>query len=188
MRHKKTRLQLGRFGAWRRATLKSLARSLLINQSIRTTKARAFAVKPLVDKLITLGKLNNLAAKRRAFEILQDHKLVGLLFNDIALRFTNRSGGYTRVLNLGTRRGDNAEIAVLEFVEIKKKERKRLKKTKEVKPDSQEAAPEVVKEKPAEEKKHEVKVVEMEKPHNLKPSNKYLGGLRSIFKKKSDSL
>jgi large subunit ribosomal protein L17 len=188
MRHKKKRLQLGRFGAWRRATLKSLARSLIIHQSIRTTKSRAMAVKPLIDKLITLAKLNNLAAKRRVFKILQDHKLVNLLFNDIALRFTTRPSGYTRILNLGARRGDNAQIVVLELVEIKKKERKRLKKTKEPKLETQEATPEVVKEKPVEEKKHEIKVAEMEKPHNLKPPKKFLGGLRNIFKKKSDSL
>jgi large subunit ribosomal protein L17 len=188
MRHKKKRLQLGRFGAWRRATLKSLARSLFIHQSIRTTKSRAMAVKPLIDKLITLAKLNNLAAKRRVFKILQDHKLVNLLFNDIALRFATRQSGYTRILNLGPRRGDNAQVVLLELVEIKKKERKRLKKTKDQKLETQEATPEVIKEKPAEEKKREVKVVETEKPHNLKPPKKFLGGLRSIFKKKSDSL
>ncbi len=190
MRHKKKRLQLGRFGAWRRATLKSLARSLFIYQSIRTTKARAQAVQPLVDQLISLAKENNLAAKRRAFKILQDHRLVNLLFNDIALRFTNRPGGYTRILNLGARRGDNAELAILELVEIKKRERKPVKKSKEAKPEPQAASQEVIEEKPAEERKPKAKAAEKERPplRQKEPPKKFLSGLRSIFKKKSDSL
>lgn len=203
MRHSKKRLQLSRFGAWRRATLQSLARSLFIYQSIRTTKHRAKAAQPLVEKLISLAKENNLAARRRAFKILQDHRLVGLLFNDIALRFTNRKGGYTRVLNLGSRRGDNAEMAILELVEIKKKERKHPKKAKEAeaqaavekRPEAKEkpeAAKEklVAKEKTAEEKKPESKPKEKEKPpiHKKEPTKKFFGGLRSIFKKERDSL
>ncbi|MFH0738638.1 MAG: 50S ribosomal protein L17 [Candidatus Omnitrophota bacterium] len=178
MRHAKKRLQLGRFGAWRRATLKGLARSLLIYQSIRTTKARAMAVKPLVDQLISLAKENTLSSRRRAFKILQDHRLVSMLFSDIGPRFDKRTGGYTRVLNLGPRRGDNASLAILELVEIKKKERKHPKKAlKETQP---EAGP--VKDKPAQEEKTEKPPV----PKKVSPK-KFLGGLRSIFKKERGS-
>jgi len=195
MRHSKKRLQLGRFGAWRRATLASLARSLFIHQSIRTTKSRAKAAQPLIEKLISLAKENNLAARRRAFKGLQDHSLVNLLFNDIAPRFSARPGGYTRVLGLGPRRGDNAEMAVLELVEIKKKEKKSAKKAKAPEAQAQleksKAVPEkpAATEKPAEEKKPEARPKEKEKPPIKKePSKKFLGGLRSIFKKERDSL
>ena len=197
MRHSKKRLQLGRFGAWHRATLNSLARSLFIYQSIRTTKTRAKAVQPHVEKLISLAKENTLSARRRAFKVLQDHRLVNLLFTDIAPRFAERKGGYTRVLNLGPRRGDNADMAVLELVEIKKKEKKHPKKLKAAEPQAQgeklEAAqekPHAAKEKPAEEKKQEPKAKEKEKPpiHTKEPTKKFFGGLRTIFRKKSDSL
>lgn len=185
MRHSRKRLQLGRFGAWRRATLFSLARSIFIYQSIRTTKSRAKAAQPLIEKLISLAKENTLAAKRRAFAVLQDHRLVNLLFTDIAPRFSTRKGGYTRVLDLGPRRGDNAEMVVLELVEIKKKEKKAARKAKAAEAGVQPAAPQ----KPAEEKKPEAKPKEKEKPPVKKePPKKFLGGLRSIFKKERDSL
>ncbi|MBM3254962.1 MAG: 50S ribosomal protein L17 [Candidatus Omnitrophica bacterium] len=198
MRHTRKRLQLGRFGAWRKATLKGLARSLFIYQSIRTTKARAMAVKPLVDQLISLAKENTLAARRRSFKILQDHRLVSMLFSDIGPRFDKRKGGYTRVLNLGPRRGDSASMAILELVEIKKKERRHPKKALkgaqpeavDKRPEPAKEATEPIKEKPAQEKKAEVKTKEREKPpiQKKEPTKKFLGGLRSIFKKERDSL
>ncbi len=126
MRHRKARFQLNRFTSWRKATLISLAKSLFIHQSIKTTKTRASAVKPLVDKLIGLAKENTLAAKRRAYKILGDHKLVSLLFSDMASRFLQRQSGFTRILNLNNRRGDNARMVILELTEIKKKEVKKL--------------------------------------------------------------
>jgi len=161
MRHRLKRLQLNRNTSWRKATLKSLARNLLIQQSIKTTKTKAKAVKPLADKLISLAKLNTLSARRRAFSILGEHRLVSLLFNDIGPRFKDRIGGYSRIISLGARRGDSAELVILELTEIKKKE---LKKPK---------TDVAVKQKP---------------PITKKPPKKFLGGLRNIFKKKSDSL
>lgn len=187
MRHKRARLQLNRFTSWRKATLKGLARNLLIRQSIRTTAAKAKAAKPLAEKLISLAKLNTLSAKRTAFKMLGDHRLVSLLFGDIGPRFTNRTGGYTRILNLGVRRGDNAKLVIWELTEIKKKEIKKPKKEKEVKPEEKEA---VVPEKPsAGEQKPKTGVATKEKPPIVKkPSKKFLGGLRNIFKKERDSL
>lgn len=183
MRHRKKRLQLNRFTSWRKATLLSLARNLLIHQSIRTTKVKAMAVKPLIEKLITLAKENTLAAKRRAYKILGDHKLVSILFNDMGLRFNNRTGGYVRILNLGPRRGDSAKLAILELTEIKKKEIRKPKKEEEKKP-----LP--AKEKPVEKIKPrtETAVKEEKHPEKKKPLKKFLGGIRSIFKKERDYL
>lgn len=192
MRHKKSKFQLNRFTSWRRATLKSLVKNLLIHQSIRTTKTRARAVKPLVDKIITLGKDNSLSAKRAAYRILGDHRLVSLLFTDIAPRFNNRDGGYSRLLNLARRRGDNAEMVILELTEIKKKEYKKIKKEKAAQPEDSEK-PQI----PAEEKiitdeskpKTETSVKEEKKPpHAKKPMKSFLDGIRNIFKKERDSL
>lgn len=178
MRHRKARYRLNRFTSWRAATLTSMAKNLLQHERIITTKNKAMAVKPLIEKLITLGKENSLAARRRAFQFLQDHKLVSLLFADIAVRFNARSSGYTRILGFGSRRGDNAAMVILELTEVKKKEPKKHKKEKEeAKPDKEERR-EVIKEKTSEEKP----------PISKKPDKKFLGGLRNIFKKKSDSL
>jgi large subunit ribosomal protein L17 len=190
MRHRKAKFLLNRFTSWRKATLVSLAKNLLIHQSIRTTLAKASATKPFVDKLISLARDNSLAAKRQAYKILGDHKLVSLLFNDIALRFTNRTGGYTRILRLGQRRGDNAQLVILELTEIKKKERKKPKKEKEKEIKvPEEKKPEEIKEKLVEEKKPQAEVAVKEKPPiTKKPTKKFLGGLRKIFKKERDSL
>lgn len=181
MRHRKKRLQLNRFTSWRRATLISLARNLFTHQSIRTSKTKAKAVKPVIEKLISLAKLNTLTARRRAYITLGDHQLVSLLFNDIGQRFQNQPGGYTRTLGLGVRRGDNAEMVILELTQIKKKEPGKPKKEKEIKVTPTEF--------PAEEKKVKTEVLVKEKPPlSQKPSKKFLGGLRKIFKKERDSL
>lgn len=92
MRHKIKKFQLNRFTSWRKSTLKSLARSLLIHQSIKTTHLKAQAVKPLVERLISLAKLNTLTARRQAAKILNDHKIVSLLFNEIGPRFAKYQG------------------------------------------------------------------------------------------------
>ncbi|MFA5089474.1 MAG: 50S ribosomal protein L17 [Candidatus Omnitrophota bacterium] len=200
MRHKKTRLQFNRFTSWRKLTLRSLVRAILLNQSIKTTQTKAKAVKPLVDKLITLGKENSLFARRQAYKILCDHKLVTLLFNDISPRFTERKGGYTRLINFGNRRGDNARLAVIELSEIKKKEPRAPKKAKAK--EGSEGPSEAIRtsgviapEKPQEGKSvpgKAVKTPETETkdrpPISRKPHKKFLGGLRGIFKKERDSL
>lgn len=192
MRHSKARLQLNRFTSWRRATLMSLARALFLRQKIKTTMARAKAVKPVVEKLISLGKKNSLSAKRQAYRILGDHRLVSLLFKDIAARFTNRPGGYTRIINLGSRRGDNAQLVILALTEIKEVAPKKIKA--EVKKEEPRVAPEELKgelpkEEVPQEKKPKPEAATKEKPPiTKKPTKKFLGGLRGIFKKERDSL
>lgn len=188
MRHAKARLQLNRFTSWRKATIISLAKALIIQQSIRTTKTRAKAVKPFIEKLITLGKKNTLSAKRRVYKMLGSHKLVGTIFNDIAPRFVNRIGGYTRILNFGVRRGDNAHLVILSLTEIKEKKPKEIKPKGETKTGISHKD-EIGQEKTLEEKKPKAETIVKEKPPEIrKPAKKFLGGLRKIFKKKSDSL
>lgn len=186
MRHADKRLQLNRFTSWHKATVNSIARALLINQSIKTTKHRAQASRQLIEKLITLAKENTLAAKRRAFKYLQDHKLVALLFSDIGPRFKNRTGGYTRMINLGKRRGDDADIVIFELTEIKKKEIKKHKKSAK----SQEAKLEKEAKAQTEEAKPRTELaVKEEKHHEGKKANKkFLSGIRNIFKRERDSL
>lgn len=186
MRHRQARLQLNRFTSWRKSTLKSLAQSLIIHQSIKTTKTKAVAVKPLVERLITLAKSNTLTARRQAFQILGDHKLVGILFKNIGPRFKS-NGGYTRIINLGNRRGDNASLVILELTQLIKKIKVKPKKEKVAQPPGPQQAPQAAeepREKIAEEKKPKTAVEVAEKPPiSKKPSKKFLGGIRNIFKK-----
>jgi len=188
MRHKKARFQLNRFTSWRKSTLISLAKNLLIQQSIKTTLHKAKAAKPLIERIISLAKLNTLAAKREVFRILGDHKLVVLAFNEIGPRFAKIQSGYTRIINLDRRRGDDAQLVILELTEIKKREVKKPKKEKEIRPEEEKKTG-IIKEKPIEEKKPEVAAAVKEKPPIIKkPTKKFLGGLRNIFKKERDSL
>jgi len=189
MRHAKKRLQLSRFTSWHDATIRSLARNMVICQSIKTTLTRAKASKQLIEELITLGKKNTLFARRQAQKILGEHRLVSLLFNDIAPRFVKRNSGFTRIIGLGKRRGDNAEMVIFELTELKKKEVKKVKAAKEIKPQvaSEDTGATEVKTIP--EPKKEAKAVIKEKPTDeKKPQKQFMGGLRTIFKKKSDSL
>ena len=117
MRHGIAGNRLSRNSSLRKATVRDLAKATLVAQRICTTEARAKEARKLVDKLITLGKKGTLDAKRRAFSILTDHKVVSDLFVKTSPRFKNRVGGYTRIIKLGTRRGDNAALAYLELTE-----------------------------------------------------------------------
>ncbi len=189
MRHSKKRRQLGRFTSWHDATIKSLVKNMVICQSIKTTLTRAKATRPMLEKLITLGKTNTLFARRQAQRILGEHDLVQLLFNDIAPRFAKRNSGFTRIIGLGKRRGDNAEMVIFELTELKKKEVKKTKVAKETKPEivlQEEVSAGPVK--PAEQKKEAPEAVKEKPTDAKKPPKKFMGGIRQIFKKKSDSL
>lgn len=199
MRHRKSKLQFNRFTSWRKATLRSLAQRILIDQSIRTTMTKAKAVRPLVERLITLAKQDTLAARRRAYAVLADHKLVSTLFKEIGPRFAARTGGYVRILNLAQRRGDGAPVVLFELTEIKKTEKKLHRKkeeaaeakpgAEELKPRAQGAVPLPPEAKPAEEKKEKAAPKPQEKPPAVKkPVKKFFGGLRNVFKKERDSL
>lgn len=184
MRHRKFKFQLNRFTSWRQSTLKSIARNTLIHQSIKTSAQKAKATKPLIEKLISLAKSNTLSAKRQAFKILGSHNLVSLLFKEIGPRFNQRQGGYVRIINLGARRGDNAQLAILELTEIKKKEAKKPKKeeAQKIQKPVEEVRTEETK------PRTETAVKEEKHPETKKPSRKFMGGIRNIFKKERDSL
>lgn len=117
MRHGIAGNKLSRNSSLRKATVRDLAKATLIKQRICTTEAKAKEARKLVDQLITLGKHGTLADKRRAFAILCDHRIVSDLFNKTSPRFKDRVGGYTRIIHLGNRRGDNARLALLELTE-----------------------------------------------------------------------
>lgn len=190
MRHAKARHQLNRFTSWHRATIVAMMRSLLVYQRIETTLAKAKAVRPHIERLIALAREDTLANKRRAFQMLRDHRLVSNLFNDIAKRFAGRNGGYTRILRTGNRRGDNAPVVLFELTEIKAEDRKHKKKAKEAKPETKPVTgPGPAPEKGAPEKEHKTETAVKEKPPIVKkPSKSFLGGLKGIFKKERDSL
>lgn len=119
MRHGKAGNRLSRNQSLRKATMRDMARAILVEERIFTTKAKAKEGRKFIEKLITLGKKGTLADKRRAFAILCDHQMVSNLFNETAPRFKDRAGGYTRIIPFGNRRGDNAEMVYLELTEKK---------------------------------------------------------------------
>ncbi len=126
MRHLKSGFKLGRKPAHRRATLRNLVTNLIEHERITTTVLRAKAARPLAEKMITLGKRDSLHARRQAAAFLQTPEATQKLFADLAPRFADRAGGYTRIIRAGWRIGDGAEVAILEFIgsELKKKEKK----------------------------------------------------------------
>ena len=117
MRHQKQRHKLSRDAAHRKALFQNLSKELIEHERIRTTQAKAKAVKPEVEKLITLAKRGNLHARRQALSALgQDKFTVYKLFEEVAPRYAQRNGGYTRIVKLGPRRSDSAEMVFLELV------------------------------------------------------------------------
>ena len=108
--------KLGRPTAHRNAMLRGLVTYLLENGQIETTVTRAKEVRALAEKMITLGKTNTLASRRAALAFITKEDVVKKLFNEIAPSYADRNGGYTRVLKIGPRRGDGAEMAIIELV------------------------------------------------------------------------
>lgn len=108
--------KLGRTTDIRMSMLRGLVTYLLENGRLETTVYRAKEVRSLTDKMITLGKKNTLASKRQAFAFITKEEVVVKLFNEIAPSYADRNGGYTRVLKIGPRRGDGAEMAIIELV------------------------------------------------------------------------
>jgi large subunit ribosomal protein L17 len=136
MRHMNRGRKLNRTSAHRKALFKNLVLALIRHERIRTTDAKAKELRRVADRMVTLGKQNDLAARRHVFALVQSHEAVQKLFNEIAPRFKERSGGYTRVVKFGFRRGDAAPLSIIEFTGAEeqtkgKKPRKRAaKKTK----------------------------------------------------------
>ena len=135
MRHQKAGRKLGRSAAHRSALYRNLVRELLARDRIETTDEKAKEIRRYADRMVTLGKSGTLASRRRAIAFLRDPKVVRRLFDDIAPRFAERPGGYTRVVKLGTRAGDAAKLSMVELTGTseavesdKKRKRRRSKK------------------------------------------------------------
>lgn len=198
MRHHRHSVRFGRQRSHYMATLRQLVSGLIINKSIRTTKVKAKEASRIADKLITLAKEKTLINQRRAYSILHDRKLVFTLFNDIAPLFKERKGGYTRVLLTGSRHGDNADMAILEFIEkpkvepVQKKEKAQKKTTllpehkdegQAGKKDAVTAIKEEIREKKEERKKEALPQKEPKKPERHIPKP---GFFKKFFGRKGD--
>jgi large subunit ribosomal protein L17 len=131
MRHQKKTIKLGRTAEHRRALLANQVCALIEHQRIKTTLAKAKAVRPLAERMVTLGKNGSIHARRTALAVLRQKNAVKKLFDDISQRSAERNGGYTRIVKLGARKSDSARMAFIEWVD----------------------AEQVVEEKPAKEKK-----------------------------------
>jgi large subunit ribosomal protein L17 len=125
MRHAKTGKKLGRDSSHRRALYANLACSLIEHGRIRTTEAKAKAVKPYAERLITLARRGDLHARRQALSELRSQEVVHMLFADVAPRMADRPGGYSRIVKLGPRQGDAAEMVYLELVDFDPSDRHR---------------------------------------------------------------
>jgi large subunit ribosomal protein L17 len=117
VRHRRTGRKLGRDSAHRKALYANLASALIEHGRIRTTEAKAKEVRPIAEQMITLGKRGDLSARRKALAELRSPGIVSHLFAEIAPRFAERPGGYTRIVKLGQRQGDAAEMVYLELVD-----------------------------------------------------------------------
>ena len=117
MRHHRAGKKLGRDSAHRRALYANLAGALIEHGRIRTTEAKAKAVKPIAEQMITLGRRGDLAARRQAVAYLRSRDVVHKLFADVGPRFADRPGGYSRIVKIGPRQGDAADMVYLELVD-----------------------------------------------------------------------
>ena len=117
MKHNIKNKKLNRTSSHRKAMFMNMSNALIKHEQITTTLAKAKELRRFVEKIITLGKKGDLLSRRKAISILQDQKMSKKVFDILADRYKNRSGGYTRIIKLGNRFGDNAPSAVIEFVE-----------------------------------------------------------------------
>ncbi len=147
MRHQNKTIKLGRTAAHRRALLANQVVALIQHQRIKTTLAKAKAVRPLAERMVTLGKNGSIHARRTALAVLRQKSAVKKLFDNIAQRSAERNGGYTRIVKLGARKSDSARMAFIEWVDteqvVEEKPTKEKKaKRKEPEPKPQQKTPE----------------------------------------------
>jgi large subunit ribosomal protein L17 len=150
MRHRIAGHKLGRTGEHRTALLRNLSTALFEHEKITTTLSKAKALRPFAEKLVTLAKKESLHSRRLVLRHIHDRQVVGKLFDTLSARYASRPGGYTRIIKLGPRRGDHAELAIIELVdaeaapeaaEAPKKKARRAKTTKSDKAAAAEAEP-----------------------------------------------
>lgn len=132
MRHQKSGRKLGRVSEHRRALFRNQLRSLVIHERIVTTLPKAKELRPIAERIVTLAKdRESVHARRLAGRWIEDRSLIKRLFVEIGPRFADRPGGYTRIVKLGPRRGDGAELAILEFVDYRLPDAPKKSKTKD---------------------------------------------------------
>jgi len=117
VRHRKKGRKLSRTPSHRKATLRNMAASLFLHERIETTSAKAKELRPYAERLITLARRGDVHSRRLAARKIHDRNVLGKLFDDIAPRFSERPGGYTRILKLGNRKGDAADMSLIELVD-----------------------------------------------------------------------
>jgi len=169
MRHRRVGRKLGVVTKHRKALFRNMVTDFLRNGRIETTDTRAKELRRISEKIITLAKRGTLHARRQAASVIRDKEVLKKLFDEIASKYKERPGGYTRIVKLGSRRGDNAPISLLELVEEAFVESKRKKK-----PKATPKAPKPVKEKPKtksqkKEAAEELGLIEGEKPKEVSP-------------------
>ena len=200
MKHRISGNKLSRNSTLRKATVRDIAKAILIHQRVCTTQAKAKEARKLVDRLITLGKKGLLAHKRKAFSILCDHGIVKNLFDQIAPRFKSRLGGYSRIILAGQRNGDNATLVYLELTEkdhaiVSKSSALTRTKEKEIKDQESAASHKDKKQEPSSEHKPEKPQPGSDPKHPSKHptkgsidpnAKKNFGGFGKIFRRKTE--
>jgi large subunit ribosomal protein L17 len=184
MRHQKKTIKLGRTAEHRKALLANQVCSLIEHQRIKTTLAKARAVRPLAERMVTLGKNGSIHARRTALATLRQKNAVKKLFDDIAPRSAERNGGYTRIVKLGYRKSDSAPMAFIEWVDIAEvveekatEEKKRKKKPAE--PKAEQIEPERVEPEEEEPAEKEEPAGEPAPPEEAKPKRRRWFGRKS---------
>jgi large subunit ribosomal protein L17 len=189
MRHQRKRIKLGRTAEHRRALLANQVCALIQHQRITTTLAKAKAVRPLAERMVTLGKNGSIHSRRTALAVLRQKNAVKKLFDDIAQRSAERNGGYTRIVKLGARKSDSASMAFIEWVDAEQVAEEKPRKEKKAK--RQEAEPKPRQKEPAaeestrDEPKTEAPAPKEEKPAAA-PSEEPKPKKRRWFGRKSD--
>jgi large subunit ribosomal protein L17 len=130
MYHGKAGRKLGRTSSHKEAMLRNMVTSVIKHESIRTTDCKAKELRKLADRMITLGKRGSLHARRQAASVIRNKDVVSKLFGELTERYRNRAGGYTRIVKVGYRFGDNAPVSILEFISDEKKKEKAKPKGK----------------------------------------------------------
>jgi large subunit ribosomal protein L17 len=171
MRHQKTGRKLNRTSSHRKALFRNLAAALFQHESIKTTNPKALELRKVADRLITLAKAGTLHATRLAFAYLRDKEVVKKLFTDIGARYADTSGGYTRVLKVGPRKGDAAPMAIIELTQ-KKEQEKEEKKEEQAKEKKQQAKEKKQQAKEKKERKPKEKTEQAKEKKERKPKEK----------------
>ena len=128
MRHRRAGRRLGRTSSHRKAMMRNLVTSLLDHEKITTTDAKAKELRSVADKMITLGKRGTLHARRQALSFIRDNRVTKKVFEELSPRYSERMGGYTRVVKVGTREGDNAPLSIIEMMPADEKKKGAKKK------------------------------------------------------------